>query len=56
MEQELDKWKSNEHRPGILSNITDGSVWKTLKAHDETLFFDPETDKLRIGLILLFDG
>ncbi|KAL5535628.1 hypothetical protein ACEPAF_3722 [Sanghuangporus sanghuang] len=56
MEDELDNWKIKQHVAGLLTDITDGSVWKTLKAHDGTSFFDPETDELRISLILLFDG
>lgn len=56
LEDELDKWKAKQHQPGLLTDITDGSVWKGLKAHDGAFFFDPETDELRIALILLFDG
>ncbi|TDL17694.1 hypothetical protein BD410DRAFT_807179 [Rickenella mellea] len=61
MEDALDAWRTREQQPGILRDIMDGEVWKTIKGADGKRFFDndanrPDADELRIGITLVFDG
>ncbi|TDL16353.1 hypothetical protein BD410DRAFT_640761 [Rickenella mellea] len=61
MEEALDAWRTREQQSGILRDIMDGEVWKTIKGADGRLFFDnnadrPDADELRIGITLGFDG
>lgn len=61
MEDMLDGWRSKRRRDGILDDIMDGEVWRTLEGPDGQPFFDnspnrTRPDELRIGLTLLFDG
>ena len=46
---------------GVLEDIMDGAVWKSLKAPDGSLFTDNNPDRvhpheLRIGLTMGFNG
>lgn len=61
IEDELERWRSRERRPGEYVDMMDGEVWKTLKAVDGTPFFDNAatrsySDELRIGLTFSMDG
>ena len=40
IEEVLDHWRLRNRRSGKFVDIMDGNVWKTLEAHDGTLFFD----------------
>ena len=57
IEDLMDAWQyRTDRRPDVLTDMMDGQVWKTLKAHDGTNFFDTNPDRasrneLRIGLI-----
>lgn len=61
MEELLDRWRQRERTDEELLDMMDGQIWKTLKAHDNTRFFDncpsrKDIDELRIGLTLSMDG
>ncbi|KAL5485861.1 hypothetical protein ACEPAI_6903 [Sanghuangporus weigelae] len=46
-----------EPMDGILRDVCDGRIWKEARAKDGSHFFSPpDSDSLRIGLILHFDG
>ena len=56
-----DEWRHRESKPGHMTHIMDGDIWKTLKGHDGKLFFDNAIDhdspeELRLGITLGFDG
>ncbi|KAJ3525424.1 hypothetical protein NMY22_g10588 [Coprinellus aureogranulatus] len=62
VEEELDKWRKVERRPGRYTDIFDGAVARSLQCPDGSLFFrnDPGDDKgpdgvLRIGVTLGVD-
>lgn len=50
-------WKTRAHRPGQLSDIMDGNIWRTAKGPDGSLFFNAEddTDELRIAVTMGLD-
>lgn len=61
MEADLDKWRSRTYKPGQLTCIQDGEVWRTLPDSNGGLFFDNDPDRasaseLRIGVTCGFDG
>ena len=61
MEELLDAWWYCKWTLGVLEDIMDGAIWKSLKAPDGSLFFDTSPNRaqpheLRIGLTLGFDG
>jgi hypothetical protein len=54
------EWCHREIKPGYMTYIMDGEIWKTLKGHDGKLFFDNSDDRdnseeLRLGITLGFD-
>lgn len=61
MEELIESWRTWVRTPGILEDIMDGAVWKSLKAHDGSLFFDNHPNRLnstelRIGITVCIDG
>lgn len=57
IEDDLEDWKTRTKTPGKSTDIMDGDVWKTMKAPDGSLFFDPDdgSGELRIGVTVGLD-
>jgi hypothetical protein len=61
MERWMDAWRDTVHSNDVYSDISDGNIWKTIKAPDGSPFFDNRlwraaSDELRIALVLTYDG
>ena len=61
MEEAIDAWRYRERKDGIMLDIMDGKVWRTLPGPDGLPFFDNDLerrskDELRIGVTMGFDG
>lgn len=64
MEENLEAWMDAPTEPGLVRDVCDGEIWKTLKGPDGKLFFDrtphpedsDEPPELRIAVTVGFDG
>lgn len=60
IESNINGWRTQEHKIGHYADISDGTVWRTLRGPDSKLFFSPTDNQptiseLRIGVTLAFD-
>lgn len=56
-EEELENSLQVEYQEGVLRDIRDGRIWREARDSDGSHFFSRDnTDVLRIGIILHFDG